>query len=213
MDDDFDPFNPDQQYGDFERMLAKLEPAWAKAALYFRSEGNWHYGHGPHEMRMQGLLDIWTSLEIRRKGYEAGNTIEILHAIKECAAENLPMPTWLAQAFDKQFSSILRPGGPTMLDEVFTSRGAPKTANKKRQLNRDWQIAGKLWKAAWDAARKDKTIQSMDAALVKISGTIAAHGVGKTKARQLIEMVDKNQARLLPKYHPFSEFLAKRRKP
>lgn len=200
----------EEKFNDFERGLATIEPAWAKASLYFRSEGNFHLGHG-NSLRMRGLLKIWEELEARRKGFEAGDTIELLHAIQCCANENLPLPTWLAVAFNKQFTATLKPGGPVSLDEAFTSHDAPTTEAKRRTRNRDWQIGGKLWRATWEAIREDKSITSLDAALTKISSAMTDAGVGKTKARQLIEMVDRSQARLVPTYQPFSQFLAKRR--
>lgn len=200
----------EKEYGPFEWELEALDPAWAKAALYFRSKCMFHLGHG-NSIRARSLLAIWQELEARRKGFEAGDTIELLHAIQCCANENLPLPTWLAMAFNKQFTATLQPGGPTSLNEAFTSRDAPTTEAKRRIKNRDWQIGGKLWRAMWEAIQEDETITSMDAALTRISSAMADAGVGKTKARQLIEMVDRSQARLVPTYQPFSQFLAKRR--
>lgn len=200
----------EKEYGPFEWELEALDPAWAKAALYFRSKCMFHLGHG-NSIRARSLLAIWQELEARRKGFEAGDTIELLHAIKTCAEENLPLPTWLAVSFNKQFIATQKPGGPTSLDEAFTSHDAPATENKRNIRNRDWQIGGKLWVATWEAIREDETITSMDAALTTISNAMTDAGVGKTKARQLIEMVDRSQARLVPTYQTFSQFLAKRR--
>lgn len=212
MKDDFDPFNATQKFNDFEQNLAKLDPAWAKAALYFRSGGDWHYGHDDGSMCMRGLLDIWQELETRREGFEAGDTIELLHAIQCCAKVNLPLPTWLAVAFDKQFTATLIPGGPVSLDEAFAGRDYPQTPAKRAKLNRDWQRGGLLLHKAYRAATQDSEIRSIDAALDAIQKDMKALGIGKTRARELIDMLDANQARLVPGYQRFSDYLAKRRK-
>jgi hypothetical protein len=85
-------------YSDVEKDIAKLEPAWAKMALYFRC-GVYRFGHCDGELRCKSLKKIKFELDARRKRVEAGDKLEILAAVAECAKENMPMPTWLATAF------------------------------------------------------------------------------------------------------------------
>ncbi|WP_427183740.1 hypothetical protein ACL598_18890 [Bordetella bronchialis] len=201
----------DLHYGDYERDLDKIDPAWAKAALYFRSDGVWHLGHGD-SIRARPLLAIWQELEQRRAGLENGDTVEILHAIKTCAEENLPMPTWLANAYIAQFGGTLKPGGHTSLDAAFTSKHAPRTEAKRKAKLRDWQIGGRLLLAMWDAAKSDQSLSSFDAALEMALRSMPHLGVAKTKARELVRKVDRTQQRLQPSYQGISRFLERRRK-
>lgn len=199
-------------YGDFERELEKIEPAWAKAALFFRSNCVWHLGHGPGAIRARSLLAIWQELEARRERFEAGNTIELLHAVSLCAEENLPLPTWLALAFNQIFTSTLKPGGPVSLDDAFTSHSTPATANKKMRRIEDWQLGGELWEAVWQLIVEDNSYSSLDPAIDRVLADNSHFVIGKTKAKELVSMIDKNQCELLPGHQGLPQFFKKRRK-
>lgn len=201
-----------KKYGDFELELEKLDPAWAKAALFFRSDCVWHLGHGDDEIRMQSLQAIWEQLEARRERFEKGQGVELLHAIKLCADENLPLPTWLALAFNDRFTSVLKPGGPLSLDSAFNSRLTSLTENKRKQFVRDWQIAGKIWVAVWEEINADESIVGKDPALQRAMEKHPEWGVGKTRALELLNIIDKSQMELMPSHKGISRFLHIRRK-
>lgn len=200
-------FDAATHYNGTEKQLERFDPAWAKASLFFRTRCVWHFGHGS-SFRMQGLQAIHEQLDARRKRFEAGDTIELLHAIMLCAEENLPLPEWLALAFNERFTSTLKPGGPTSLDDAFYSKSRPtQTPNKAAQAQQDWQIGGRLWVAVREVAAEHG---GLDAALDAVL-SMKRWGVGKTKARKLVEMVDATQSELTGQ-QPLSRFWAIRRK-
>jgi hypothetical protein len=167
-----------------EKVLDRFDPAWAKAALFFR-DPSLHFGHNG-ETRCRGLIAIREHLETRRRRYEAGSTIELLHAIALCAAENLPLPTWLALAFKERFDSFGSVGGATSLDRVFYSKSRPKKAPM------DWKLGGELQSAVWEVASNHN---GLDTAIDEVLKNPRL-GVGKTKAKALVTMVDKQQNEL-----------------
>lgn len=199
------------KFNETEKELDKFDPAWAKAALYFRSSCAYHLGHGD-SIRCQSLLAIREQLELRRKGYESGNYSDILHAVKICADENLPMPEWLAIAFTERFTATLKAGGMTSLDEAFSAPNNPSTENKRKIQLRDTRIGGELWWAVWMIIHNDETITSLDYAIDEALKQNPNLGVAKTKARELILERDETQKRLKPDYQALSHYLAKRRK-
>jgi len=201
-------------FNDEERQLAKMEIAWAKAALGFRTWGGQRFGHGERVRKMRSLLRVHEILEVFRRRFESGNTLAILNAVALCADENLPLPTWLATAYQSALQAFLQPGGPLSLDAVFQSPNLPSDTPKKAAGARlDWQLAGDLWLAANDIAASDDTLRSLDAVIDAVL-SLGNYGVGKTKARELILMIENNQHKLLghqPSKH-LSRFLEKRRK-
>ena len=188
-----DPLNPEAHFNDVERELASFDPAWARAALYFRSNCVWHFGHGPDEIRMRGLFEIRRELQARRRRYEKGNPQELLRAIALCAEENLPLPTWLATAYRERLAAFLKHGGPTSLDDVFSSSKVPKSAARAQQYRRDWRIGVLLWVHVEHV--KDKH-GGMDPALRAVLKADPTFGVGLTRARELVELIDDVQADL-----------------
>jgi hypothetical protein len=190
------------------RGFDRFDPGWGKAALYFRTAGDWHFGHGGDELRTRGLLAIHQQLEERRRRYEDGNVQELLHAVMLCAEENLPMPTWLALAFRERFLAFLRPGGPTSLDHAFGSPSMPTSPIRASQVRRDWQIAGRLWHAVWKVARDHA---GLDPAVKAVLKADKSFGVGLSRAKELVQMVDENQSALAG-IEPLSRFWEKRRK-
>jgi hypothetical protein len=144
-------------------------------------------------MRARALAEIHQEIEARRRRFEAGDTLELLHAIQVCATENLPLPTWLALAFNEHFARLLRPGGPGSLDAIFHSRTLPtKTARQAQRAARDWQIGARLWRAVWAVAPAHN---GLGPALDAVLGD-GNHPVGKTKATALVRMIDRTHAEL-----------------
>lgn len=184
-------FDPEANFDDGEKVLNRLDPAWAKAALYFRT--GLHFGHSPGEIRAQSLIEIHEELEAMRKRFEAGESMELLHAIKLCGEENLPMPTWLTLAFNERFTSLGQIGGSTSLDAIFTSKNMPKGTPKKAAVaQQDWHLGGLLWSAVWDVANKHSGLDTAVDEILKEGN----FGVKKTTAKRLINMIDKNQNEL-----------------
>lgn len=206
------PFDgPGDCFDDFERELERYDPAWAKAALYFRSRGECHFGHGAREIRGQSLLAIRERLEVFRRRLADGDTMAILQAVKECADENLPLPEWLAIAYRDALKSFLQIGGTASLDDVFTSPViATATPQKAKLSRRGWQTGGQILLDVWALVNADDSIQSLDAAL-RAALEAKDYGVGPTKARELVLMVDESQRQFHGR-ESISQFLAKRRK-
>lgn len=196
-------------FNDNEKELDRYDPAWAKAALFFRDR-NLHFGH--NDKHEGGLIRIREQLETRRKRYEAGSTIDLLHAIKICAKENLPMPTWLALAFQERFESFGSAGGATSLDDVFSSKGTPTNTSKKAaQAAQDGNLGALLRDAVWNVALPVASRHTgLDTAIEEVLKT-SRWGVGKTKAKALVTMVDKQQSELVGG-QTLSQFFAIRRK-
>ncbi|GEM_PF-2237298 len=202
-------FDAEDHYDAGEKAIAKLDDAWAKAALFFRT--GWHFGHKAGSIRAQSLLRIHERVEVYRRQFEKGNTMSLLNAIAYCAEENLPLPTWLATAYRESLDSFLLPGRSTSLDEIFHSAKLPTdTPAKVAGARQDWQLGGTIWSEVWDVEMKDESITSFDAAL-KIACKGRDFGVKKTKARELFLMIDKNQTEHLQS-KSFSRFLEIRRK-
>ena len=199
--------DPEANFNDVEKVFDRLDPAWAKAALCFR-DPSLHFGHN-NEIRCRGLIAIRELLETRRRRYEAGSTIELLHAIALCAAENLPLPTWLALAFKERFDSFGSVGGATSLDGVFYSKSTPKkTPRKAFDAPYDWRTGGELWTAVWEVADKHT---GLDTAIDEVLKTRKNWGVKKTKAKALVTMVDMQQNELVGS-QTLSQFWTIRRK-
>lgn len=210
------------RFNETEHGLDALETAWAKAALFFRTGER--MGHGSGEQRARTLAEVHRELNARRVRFERGSTFELLHAVKLCAEENLPMPTWLANAFRAAIDgftnidafvgeeSVVSRGNqrpPRSLDEVFSSPNLGSTKIKAAGDRRDYGRAVKFWVRVWDRARNDVGISTLDDALkaALLGGRL---GYGKTKARELFEMIDETQHQLAGTTL-LSQYLAKRR--
>ena len=112
-----------------ESDLAAFEPAWGKAAFFFRT--GHRLGHGHDSLRCMPLVDVQRMLNVYRKRFQDGDTLSLLQAISMCAEENLPLPEWLALAFHNRMTAFGRPGSPPSLDDVFSSENMPTNAPKK----------------------------------------------------------------------------------
>lgn len=206
-------FNAEAHYNNEERELEKLDAAWAKAALFFRTGE--HFGHSPlSSRRIQGLSRINDQLVVYQRRFEQGETLALLHAVAMCAEENLPLPTWLATAYLVALESFLKVGGAVSLDEVFNSSNLPTNTPKKAAAARqDWELGKTLWVQAWEVAQSNESLKSLSA----VVDTVLAqrdYGVSKTKAQELIKMIEKSQGDFLQSRDSkdISRFLSKRRK-
>ena len=127
FDELFDPF---PHFQDSERKLAKLDIGWAKSALCLRTLGEHRHGHG-NNIKGLSFLRVFELLEALRERFEGGDTMALLHAVRSCADENVPLPTWLAVAFQDALQRFNALDGPTSLDEVFSSHRIPTDTPKK----------------------------------------------------------------------------------
>lgn len=201
---------PENYYNDTERYIDKIESAWAKASLYFRTEN--HFGHPAGSERARGLLAIHEQLEVYRRRFEGGDTLSLLHAVSVCAEENLPLPTWLAIKYREEFNSFLSLDGPTSLDVIFHSPNLPTNTSKKTATARqDWQLGTSIYSALWGVAMADTEITTLNGAL-KAALKKNDFGVKKSKAWTLFTMIEKNQVEFLGG-QSLSRYLAKRQKP
>jgi hypothetical protein len=173
MNDNF--FKPETYYNDEEKALDKVEPAWAKAALFFRTGSR--FAHQPVSIRCQSLLEIWKQLEARKKRFRAGDTMELLHAIRCCAEENLPLPTWVALEFNNRFEQFLQADDAKSLDDIFSSKSLPVSKKHAIKARRDWRIGIQLWWKIWEVA---ENYSSLDEAL-KATLIAGKYGVGKLR--------------------------------
>lgn len=189
------PIDPESRYDEGEKRLSVVEPSWAKAALFFRT-GN-RFGHGRYEIRTRSLLKVHEELEARRKRVVTNGTMEILHAIALCAEENVPLPTWVAIAFKNEFEKLLKPGGATSLDEIFSSkRLSTQTAAKAATAQIDWALGRELWANVWKiVASPDYQAKGIDPAVKQVLA-LGRYGVGPTKAKRLVNMIDETQHQL-----------------
>lgn len=193
-----------------ERELARLEPAWGKAALALRT--GYRLGHPNASLRCMSLQQVHRHLEVYRRRFNSGDTLSLLHAVSFCAEENLPLPTWLADAFRARMTEFLTPGKLRSLDEIFFSNSLPTTSAKKAAAARqDWQLAGRLCLDAWELARHDQALTSFDRVIDRLL-KVGDYGVAKTKAKALIGMIEASQSQFLGKEFSLLRFLEKRRK-
>lgn len=195
-----DPFwLPETYYNEDEKYLDNVEPAWAKAALFFRTRDR--FGHLPGQQRGTDIPGMRQILDVFKKRAENGDTLALLHAIRYCAEENMPLPTWLALEFNQKFTEFLRPGGPVSLDEVFSSEELPQSGKRAIAARLEWQIGLDLLGDIQKIAKDHPNLNSaLNAILEK-----GDYCVGKTKARELVEMVYKNQQDLSGGKHKFRD--------
>jgi hypothetical protein len=205
------PLLSQSDYNKDEQHLERIEPAWAKAAFYFRT--GVRLAHEEGAWRVLPLAQVIKRLEVYRARAAEGETLALLHAIAFCANENLPLPTWLARDFRGALAAFLRPGAASTLDTVFKSTRLPTSTPKKAaDARQDWELGWALYEAAWKAARQDTSLQSVHAVMKSVVNA-GNFGVQLTLAKQLVAMVEKNQLELLGKpLSTLSRFLEVRRK-
>jgi hypothetical protein len=149
-------------------------------------------------------------LEVFKQRVKGGDTLALLHAIQYCAEENMPLPTWLAIAFNTRFTRFLKEGGPVSLDIVFSSKKLPQSEKRGLAARRDWQTGLKLCKAVYDVAEDHPSLDSALEAVLKDG----RYKVEKTKARELVEMIEKHQQEFLGKnkYVGLMKYFARKKK-
>lgn len=199
-------------YDDEEEWLAGLDPAWAKARLFFRGGERYAHKDGAPDVteavRGRSLPEVHRELSARHKRYLAGDTMELLHAIKTCAEENLPLAEWIALEFIGLFSSLGKVGGPTSLDAIFYSREMPTSTPKKAaRAQQEWQLGAQLRRAVWGIAERHNGLSPALDEVLKAKNW----GVKKTTATRLVKMVDKTHSELSGQ-QSLSQFWAKQRK-
>lgn len=199
------PLDAEANFDERERSIARLESAWGKCAHAFRTGHRFSHGSG---ILSFSLIAVHEELERRRDRLGRGDTMEILHAVELCALENVPLPTWLASAYRAAFGAFLKPGGPTSLDQAFTSTTLPvSTAKKAAVARQDWALGVQLYAAVKKIAPNHTAINgALDEVL-----RAKAWGVKKTKARRLVEMVERTHCELTG-MQTLSQFWSNRRK-
>lgn len=199
--------DPESHFDARERELFKLDEAWAKASLGLRT--GVRFGHG--NMRARSLVKVHDFSQVYKRRNDRGDTLSLLQAVAFFAEENLPLPEWLATAFCDALNTFTQPGTCTSLDQVFHSKTLPTdTPQKTASAKQDWLLGGTIWSKVWDVAIEDEKITSLDAALTAALKKEKL-GVGKTKARELFLMIDKNQSEMI-QCKTLSRFLELRRK-
>ena len=195
-----------------ETELSRIEDAWGRCAHGFRTLQR--VGHNG-ETRVQSLAQVHEQLTRRRDRFEAGDTFELLHAIALCAAENLPMPSWLAIAFVRQFDQLIgMSGNAASLDDAFGSRTlrteTPRGAAKAR---RDWELGTELWCAVGLIAPQHCGLDPALREVLKAGRAGRPWGIGLTRARELVTRIDQSQTELSSgRIRPLSRIWAKSRK-
>ena len=200
------PFGLVPEFNEMEQAIAELEEGWARAALALRTGSR--FGH-KGEVLCRRIADVHHELEARRERYykDKGGAMELLHAVQCCARENLPMPLWLALAFDDTFSKFLQSG--TTLDAAFSSTNLPTTAKKANTARRDWQRGVPIWQEVREIANQHA---GLDSALRKVLAGGTFKGIGLTKARKLVETIDALQVSAMKGMRPLSQIFMKPRK-
>lgn len=205
-------FSAETYFDENEKDLDRAEPAWAKAALALRT--GMRFGHPSGQTRGLSIIKVKEQLDVFKKRAEKGDGLAVLHAIRYCADENVPMPTWLALDFIARFDTFLRPDGPSSLDEAFPSKdieiskgvflkGIPRSGKRAAALRRDWQTGLKIWWNIWDIADDHPSLDSaLDAVLEQ-----GNYSVEKTKARELVLMIDENQKEFLGGQHKYQRLV------
>ncbi|MDE2174170.1 MAG: hypothetical protein KGJ54_02625 [Betaproteobacteria bacterium] len=190
-----------------EAELDRVEPSWAKFAVFLRT--GFRFGAEDGNLKVRSLVAVRRLLDVYRKRSEEGNTLALLYAVKVCGEEGLPLPEWLAQAFSEQLTKF-GDGDAHSLDEMFCSPNLPTRGKKARTARRDWKIGVEMWVGLIDIQRAEPGL-SFDAALTKLLAQ-GRYGVAKGKARRLILKVEANQNELLGKRQRLSRMRVKLRK-
>ena len=192
------------EFDEMEKAIAELDDGWARAALALRTGSR--FGH-KREILCRGIADVHHELEARRERYYKGGAMELLHAMQCCARENVPMPLWLALAFDDTFTNFLQRG--TTLDSAFSSTTLPTTAKKAGTARRDWQRGAPIWREVRQIANQHA---GLDSALREVLARGTFKGIGVTKARELVEAIDALQVSSMKDMKPLSQIFKKARK-
>lgn len=218
----FARLKPETYYGEYEKDIARLDPAWAKLALYFRSDT------APSRFTHKGIgalsvVRLAQRLNALKDRAEKGERYSILAAIRLCAEQNWPLPEWLAVMFMKAMDDHWKGGIFAHLDDVFYStelagKGQSVKAKKNHaeKIRRDFEIGNRLWLECSRKARTCTEITSLSAVVQAVLADAVTAGepypVKFRTAYELVKKHDKNQAELLGKREkqPLARFFAKR---
>jgi hypothetical protein len=212
----FDVFDHTKRYNHSETFLDRLDPDWGLLALRFRSLEAQFLQDGMGSRTVKRILKTHQYLENFRKHLETGNTLSILHAVRFCAKEGMPLPSWLSNAVIEQTDRFMNPEHTSPLydlNDCFTSGAIEaSTTSKRKTIARDHKAGMRFWIAVHELVARDSTIVSVNEA-IDTCLTLKPWGFAKTKAKQLFQQIEDAQIALLPRYQGLSQKLAKRRHP
>lgn len=177
-----------QPYTDDELALREFDASLMRLAYALRTglmfdRCNRLRGQSPGEFRLR--------LEVRRERFLAGDGIELLRAVVECADEGLPLPDWIAEALSERLQRFVSEAGPHSLDLLFPSEAVPTSGARALKARRDWRLAVPVWRDVCDAVFNRKA--SLDAALVAALKRRPRLGLAKHRARKLVVEIDEAQ--------------------
>ena len=184
-----------------DELLRRIDPDWARAALALQ----------PDKTARQKLAEVRDELLILKKLVDAGDTLAVLTAIARCAEKNLPLPAWLAKSFLSTFRSFVNCDGQAMsLDEAFHSKGLPVSTRKRAAAAKlNWQLGQELYMAVCLIGSAHPGLDSAIEAVLSEK----KWGVGKSTAKRLLTLVEKQQLLLTGgRVKPLSKLWAKTRK-
>lgn len=119
------------------------------------------------------------TIERLRETFEAGDSVALLAAIRECARCELPLPPWAARAYIAAYDQVLNCRVKTW-DEAFGA-AFPKGANLNAQRKRR-NLRFTVHHAVLSSIQRDPETP-IDAGLFETIGE--RFGVGKTEAENL----------------------------
>jgi hypothetical protein len=205
-----------KRYNQSETFLDRLDSNWGLFALRVRSLESQFLRDGIDSRTAKRILKTHQYLENFRKRLDTGNTLSILHAVRFCGKEGVPLPTWLANALTEQIDRFMNPEHSSPLydlNDCFTSGVFEGSKPSKRKtVARDHKAGMHFWIAVHELVARDSTISSVNEA-IDTCLTLEPWGFAKTKAKQLFQRIEDAQITLLPKYQGLSQKLAKRRHP
>jgi len=188
---------PEKAFGDAERELDHLEPAWADCLLALRT-GERYMRDTPavEKVRVRSLIDVHQEFEGHRQRFEAGHAEALIGALALAMEENLPVPYWASREARARFRSVmsLDSDSPLSLHQAFGLEGVIPTSSKRYRKERHYlKIESVLWV---ETRRIMDTGLALDPAIEQVLKTKVG-GIGKTTARRLFLRRDAIQKTLL----------------
>jgi hypothetical protein len=198
----------DEMLTDAERELDKLDPAFAETAASLRAATDADAPRiAPHGgVLAKSVLEDCKALESMRARFDDGEAEAVLHAITFAITHSLPVPAWAGDAFVERMRRYFAGTDGVSLDSLFA---APATTRKRARRVTDWRTAAELWAGVARRIGAGEA-RSLDAALRR---ELAARrwGVGLTRARELVEAVERVQRPVIGG-RPLGKFSRKRAK-
>lgn len=184
----------EDHFNEAERVLDRIDPFLAEVSLSLRSVVDRVPRATPTGLVVRSVIDDFREFDIYRRQFDSGDGLAILRAMAAAFRHSLPPPAWAVDAFLQTFS---RYGDPSKrapsLDELFTD-GA--TAAARARQSHDWRLGVELWGAVMQHLAANKTASFSSA--LKVVMAQRRWGVGLTKARELVEAVERVQRSVLP---------------